>query len=150
MLMTQRRQAQRGLSGMLVIAVLVVLGGLTTYSVGLVTSVHSGYARELSFSRARQAAQAGADWGRFRISNGAAPVCAATQSINTLPGALLPYTVTVRCTLVASVNEAPAAAPINVYQISASACNVPLAGACPNAVASADYVEYQATVRAER
>lgn len=150
--MIAARRSQRGLSGLLVIAVLVMLGGLTTYSVGLVTSVHSGYARELSHSRARQAAAAGAEWGRYRINVPAAPACAALQSINTLPGALRPYTVTVRCALVANVNEAPAPFPpgINVYQITATACNLPVGGQCPNAVATADYVEATTTARAQR
>ena len=30
---------------------------------------------------------------------------------------------------------------LNVYRVSASACNVPAGGNCPNAAASADYVE---------
>lgn len=147
-----RRRSQRGLSGMLVIAVLVMLGGLTTYSVGLVTSVHSGYAREISHARARQAAAAGAEWARFRINTGAAALCTPVQTIATLPGALQLYRVTVRCNLVANVNEAPAPFPpgINVYQITATACNLPAGGQCPNAVASADYVEASTSARAQR
>ncbi len=146
------RRAQRGLSGLLVIAVLVMLGGLTVYSVGLVTSVHSGYARELSHARARQAASTGAEWGRFRINTGAAAACTPVQSIAALPGQLLPYTVTVRCNLVANVNEAPRPFPpgLNVYQITATACNVPLGGQCPNPTMSQDYVQAQVAVRAER
>jgi len=144
---TPRRRC-RGLSGLLVIAVLVMLGGLTTYAVGLVTSVHSGYARELSAARAQQAALAGLDWGRFRISNGAAAICSAAQNLTPLPGTLQPYTVTVRCTASGPYTET--ATLVRIYSISATACNLPAGGNCPNAAASADYVEFTATALAER
>lgn len=133
------RRSQRGLSALLIIAVLVLLGGLTTYAVGLVTSVHSGYAREMLFARADQAAQAGLDWGQFRVRALPAATCTAAQSITTLPGTLQAYTVTVRC--VATGPYAEGAASRRSYRISATACNQPLAGACPNTVAGADYVE---------
>jgi MSHA biogenesis protein MshP len=117
----------------------VLLGGLTTYAVGLVTSAHSGYARELAASRADQAAQAGLDWGQYRVRALPAPTCTAVQSITTLPGALQPYTVTVRCVATGPYTEG--AATPRAYRLTATACNRPLAGACPNTVASADYVE---------
>ena len=131
---------QRGFSGVMIIAVLVMVGAVVPFAVGLVTAVHDGHSRALSFARATQAAEAGLDWGRYRINNGAAATCTALQSINTLPGTLQPYTVSVRCTLSAAVNES--GVPLNAYRVVATACNQPLAGACPNAVAaSADYVE---------
>jgi MSHA biogenesis protein MshP len=133
------RSGQRGFSGVLVIVVLVLLGGISTYAVGLVTSVHSAYARELSHARATQAAEAGLDWGRYRISAGAAATCTAAQSINTLPGTLQPYTVTVRCTASAVLSESGAA--LRAYRISATGCSQPLAGACPNVIGGTDYVE---------
>jgi MSHA biogenesis protein MshP len=133
------RSHQRGLSGLLVLAVLVLLASVSAYAVGLVTSVHSGYARELSHSRASQAAQAGLDWGRYRVLAGAAPLCTAAQNITTLPGTLQPYTVTVRCTTTGPYTET--GAPVRAYRLLATACNQPLAGQCPNAAAGADYVE---------
>lgn len=135
-----RRRAQRGLSGVMVIAVLVMVGAVVPFAVGLVTSVHDGHARALSHQRATAAAEAGLDWGRWRIFNGAAATCTALQSINTLPGTLQPYTVSVRCTLGSSVTES--GVTVNAYRLVATACNQPLAGACPNAAATAgDYVE---------
>ena len=56
-------------------------GALSAYAVGLVTSVHSGYATELSHARATQAAEAGLDWGSCRITNGAAASCVAIQTL---------------------------------------------------------------------
>lgn len=137
------RRSQRGLSALLMIAVLVLLGGLTVYAFGLVTSVHSGYARALSFARADEAAQAGLDWGRYQVSALPAPACTALQTINTLPGTLRPYTVSVRCNVFGPYTEG--GAPVRTYQIRATACNRPFAGACPNAVAGADDVERTVT-----
>ena len=132
------QNAQRGVSGIMVLAILVLLGGLSAYAVGLVTSVHSGYAAELSHARATQAAEAGLDWGRYRVSVPAVANCAAAQNL-TLPSTLAPYRVTVRCTASALLTEG--GVPLRVYRITATACNLPAAGACPNATASADYVE---------
>jgi MSHA biogenesis protein MshP len=141
-------RGQRGLSSLLVIALLALLGGLTTYAVGLVTSVHGDLARELSFARATQAAEAGLDWGRFRISNGAAPQCAASQTLNALPGTLQAYRVTVRC--VANGPYTESGQPRRIFRLTATACNLPAAGLCPNAVASADYVERTVSTLVER
>jgi MSHA biogenesis protein MshP len=138
-----RRKNQRGVSALLIIGVLVMLGGLIPYAFGLLTSVNSGHARELSAARAEQAAQAGLDWGRFRVRTGVTPQCTALQNITTLPGSLQPYTVTVRCT----TSTFPEGGLITTrYRIQADACNVPQAGACPNANASADYVQRTAVV----
>ncbi len=139
---------QRGVSGVMVIAVLVLLGGLSTFAVGLVTSVQGGYARELSYARATLAAEAGLDWGRWRITATAAPLCGAAQTITTLPGALRPYAVTVRCSASGPYTEG--AATVRIYRIDATACNLPAAGSCPSAAASADYVQANASARVER
>jgi len=143
------RRRCRGVSGVLIIAVLVMLGSLTTFAVGLVTSVHSGYARELSASRAQQAALAGLDWARFRIANGGAPlICPVTQTLTTLPGTLQPYAVTV-CWVLNSYPEA--GLTVQLYRITATACNLPAGGNCPNlATPSADYVQFTATAVVER
>ena len=133
------RPRQRGFSAVLMIAVLVLLGGLTTYAVGLVSSVHDGQGRALASTRAEAGAQAGLDWGRYRVTIPATPQCAAAQSINTLPGTLQPYTVTVRCTASGPFNEG--GSPVTHFRIVATACNVPQGGACPNANPTSAYVE---------
>ena len=143
-----RRLCQRGVSGVMVIAVLVLLGGLTTFAVGLVTSVQSSYARELSFARATQAAEAGLDWGRWRVTAVAVPTCSASQTLTTLPGTLLPYAVTVRCTLSGTYLEG--LATVRIYRLDSTACNLPAGGLCPNPVASSDYVQASTSVIVER
>lgn len=142
----QRRQ--RGVSGIMVIAVLVLLSGLSVYAVGLVTSVQDSMARELSHARARLAAEAGLDWGRWRISAGAAALCTASQSLNTLPATLQPYTVTVRCTASGPYTEG--ATTVRRFRIDSVACNLPAGGACPAANVGADYVQASASALAER
>jgi MSHA biogenesis protein MshP len=143
------RHRQRGLSGVMIIAVLVVVGAALPFAVGLVTAVNDGHARSLSFARATQAAEAGLDWGRWRIASGVAPACSALQSINTLPGTLRPYTVSLRCQLSVTVNEG--GSTLRAYRLEATACNQPLAGQCPNAAANAaDYVERRLSTLAHR
>jgi MSHA biogenesis protein MshP len=131
--------SQRGLSSLMVIAVLVVLGTVSAFAVNLVVSAHAGSAREVSHARAGMAARAGLDWGRFRVQALAVPLCAGTQSIAALPGTLAPYTVTVRCSVAAPVQEAGSA--VRAYRLSATACNLPAGAACPNAAGGAGYVE---------
>ncbi len=139
-----KARSQRGLSALLVIAVLVLLGSVTAYAVRLVTTAQAGAARETAHARVVAAARAGLDWGRFRVQVPAVPQCTAAQSIGTLPGALAPYTVTVRCTAGAALQES--GATVRAYRLSATACNRPAGGQCPNAAGGADYVEYGASL----
>lgn len=132
------RRVQRGLSGILVMAALVLMGGLSAYGVTLVTSVQSGFAQELSVARAAQAADAGLEWARFRLTQSAAPLCPAAQTL-VLPGTLANYRVTVRCT--ATGTHTDGAATVRTWLVSATGCN---AAACPGAVGS-DYVERTVT-----
>jgi MSHA biogenesis protein MshP len=134
---------QRGLSSLLVIAVIVMLGSVSAYAVNLVTSAHAGNGLAHAQLRAQGAARAGLDWGRYRIAVPAAPLCTAVQSITTLPGSLAPYTVTVRCSAAAPVQESGVA--VRAYALSVSACNRPAGGQCPNAAGGPDYVERTVT-----
>jgi MSHA biogenesis protein MshP len=135
-----KAHAQRGMSALLVIAVLVLLGSVTAYAVRLVTTAHAGVARETAYTRAVAAARAGLDWGRYRLQVPPAAQCTPTQSIATLPGTLAPYTVTVRCSAGAPRQES--GATVRAYRLSATACNLPAGGQCPNAAAGPDYVEH--------
>jgi MSHA biogenesis protein MshP len=140
----QRRQpaaGQRGVSGVLVILVLVLLASLSTYAVGLITSVHSGFATEVNHARATRAAEAGLDWARFRIVQQGAACVAAPQSV-ALPGPLAAYTVSITCTAGGTDGGATPPSGPTLYQLSAVACNRPQAGQCPNTAApAAQYVE---------
>jgi MSHA biogenesis protein MshP len=130
------RRSQGGFSGVLVLAALVLMGGMSAYGVSLVTSVHSSFAQELSVARATQAAEAGMEWARFRLTRNPVPVCSALQTLN-LPATLANYRVTVRCTATGVHTEG--AVTVRTYRVTATACNAP---ACPGAL-SGDYVERQ-------
>ena len=138
---------QRGVSVVLMLALIVLLGGMLVFTVSVSSSMHAGAAREIGAARAAQAAQAGREWGRFRVRMGAAANCAASINL-TLPLASGAHPVTVRCTLTGTHTEG--AATVRTYQLTATACRPAAAGACPNAVVSSDYVEALATGSSER
>lgn len=142
------RRPARGASSLLLLVILVTLGTLTVHTVGLVTAALGDNSRAISHERATQAAAAGIEWGRFRVSTGAAALCAPLQSINTLPGTLQPYTVTVRCAMAGPFTEGVAVR--RLYRLSAVACLQAGAGGCPAAAAGADYVQASAVAVVER
>lgn len=138
-----RRRAQAGVSGMLVMAALVLMGLLSAYGVSLVTSVHTAFAQELSVARAAQAAEAGLEWARFRITRTPLTICPATQTL-ALPATLSGYRATVTCTLTGTHTEG--AATLRTYLVTSTGCN---AAACPGAV-NGDYVQRQVSAWVQR
>lgn len=145
----RQRQPVRGASAVLVIALLVLLGSLSVYVIGLVSSVNNGYAMEVNLLRATQAAEGGLEWMRFRmLRNNAA--CTLVQNV-VMPGSLGAYTVTVRCTTLGVDNSGPPASFIQ-YRVTATACNIPQAGSCPNNSINpgTDYVERRVTALVDR
>jgi MSHA biogenesis protein MshP len=131
MSLRRTRRPARGVSSLLVLALLVTLASLAVHATGLVTAAIGDDARALAEARAAEAAAAGLEWGRRRAAVPAVPVCTPVQTITTLPGTLQPFAVTVRCAAGPLVVDA--GVPLRRYQLTATACNVPLAGACPNA-----------------
>lgn len=144
-----RARSVRGASAVLVIAVLVLLGGLSVHVVGLVSSVNNGYAMEANLMRATQAAESGLEWARFRVLQSNQP-CAPLQNV-VMPGSLGPYTVTVRC-IVGGTDFTGPPATWTQYRLTVTACNLPSAGACPNTGLNPgnDYVERRASALIER
>ncbi len=142
------KRATRGASSLLLLVILVTLGALTVHTVGLVTAALGDNSRAISHERATQAAAAGLEWGRFRAATGAAALCAPVQHINTLPGTLRPYTVTVRCNVAGPYTEG--ATVRRLYRLSAVACLQAGATTCPAAVPGSDYVQATAAGVVER
>ena len=106
--------------------------------------------------RAYQAARAGIEWGAWQVldpnhtlnpatcSPVVLPGCpAASTNLSGLDGSLSPFTVTVTCSAVINAPTTEGNREIGAYQIIATACNQPSAGACPNASPAAGYVERQ-------
>lgn len=138
----------QGASSLLVIAVLVLLSGLSVHLVGLVSSVSSGYAMETQLSRAEQAALSGLEWGRYQMMQNNAP-CTPNQNI-ALPGSLSAYTVSLTCNP-GGTDLGPPASAVQ-YRLTATACNIPSAGRCPNTNASpgSDYVQRSVSALIDR
>ena len=141
-----RRVLQRGFAVVAAIFILVVLAALASFITLLSSSQHAGSALDVQGAQAYRAAQAGIDWGLYQALKGASP-CAASSDIGGVGG----MSVTVHCTQVAA-GAAVEAGLGTIYQISATACNLPGAGSpqCPGDAANPNYVERRLTAMAEK
>ncbi|GAB4175873.1 MAG: hypothetical protein Fur0039_18630 [Rhodocyclaceae bacterium] len=136
---------ERGFSMVTAIFLVVTLAALGAFAMNLFRTQQIGAAWDELGARAWQAAQAGIEWGAFQVlRNGGA--CAPSASL-ALPGTLSPFTVTVACS---STAHTEAGNPVTIYTLTATACNQPAAGACPNPAPGADYVERQVQAAVER
>ena len=136
---------QRGFSIVTAIFLIVVLAALGAFAVSMFRAQQSSAAFDELGARGYQAAQAGIEWGAWQVlRNGGA--CAAATS-HALPGSLVLFTVTVGCT---STAHTEAGNPVTIYQLTATACNQPAAGACPNPAPGVEYVERQVRAAVER
>jgi MSHA biogenesis protein MshP len=131
-----------GFSIVTAIFLVVVLASLAVAVTSLSTTQQTGSALDLLGSRAYEAARSGVEYGVYQqqINNS----CAATRSF--VPGgSLASFTVTVQCV----VNATPGMdASINRITVTATACNQPAGGVCPNpAPTSVDYVQRVVTVQ---
>lgn len=136
---------QRGFSIITAIFLVVVLAALGVFAVSMSRVQQQTAALDEMGLRAYQGAQAGIEWGGWQVlRNGGA--CAAATNL-ALPGTLSSFTVTVNC---ASTAHTEAGNPVTIYRLTATACNQPAAGACPNPAPGADYVERQVQGAVER
>lgn len=118
------------------VALFLVLGiaGLGAALSYAVTAQNRNVAMDVAGTEAFFAASAGLDYGVYQVFKNTA--CA---SVNLVPAAWGGrYTVTVTCSA-SAFNDGGA---LNIYEITATACNRPSAGACPGA-AGEGYVERQ-------
>jgi MSHA biogenesis protein MshP len=145
------RRAQRGFTLITAVFLLVVLSLLGVFIVSVTGLQQSSQHLDVQGVRAYQAARAGIEWGAWQvldpnnaIGTPALPVCPASPTnLAGLAGSLSPFTVTVTCS--ATINSPTTEGNRNVgaYQIIATACNQPAAGACPNPAPASGYVERQ-------
>lgn len=137
-----RRRLAAGFSVVTALFLVVVLSLLGAAVMTLSTAQQTSSALDLLGARAYEAARAGVEYGLYQqLINGS---CAANRSFP-LGGSLSTFTVTVLCT----VNATPGmGAGMNRITVTATACNQPAGGACPNAATtSADYVQRTVTVQ---
>jgi MSHA biogenesis protein MshP len=138
---------QRGFSSVLVIVALLLMASLMAFGVTILSSTQGGYALELSHARAKQAAQAGLDWGRYQVLRPAVPNCPVLQNV-AMPGSLSVFTVSVRC---ANNSFTEGGVPLKVYTLSVTACLLPAgAPSCPAVSTTSSYVEKTVTTWVER
>ncbi|MRR52081.1 MAG: hypothetical protein EG825_14420 [Rhodocyclaceae bacterium] len=158
------------------IFLLVILAGLGAFMITLSGNQQLGLAQDVNGSRALLAARAGLDWGAcmmvksrdgtnycgtgtatapvaafYTACSGAAGTSTLDHAAGAFPG-LAEFTVSVTCTKTC-VDEGTACptGSSNLYLITATACNSPTAGACPNTTTPGPlYVERQVTTLVEQ
>jgi MSHA biogenesis protein MshP len=136
------RRRHGGFSIISAIFLIVVLSGLAVAAVSLTSSQQTSSALDLLGSRAYEAARSGAEYGIYQQQ--IASTCAATRSF--VPGGTLAaFTVTVQCTVVPTPGMD---SKMDSTTVTATACNQPAGGACPNpAPTGTDYVQRVVTVQ---
>jgi MSHA biogenesis protein MshP len=151
---TWNREA--GLSLVTAIFLMVVLALLGGFMLSLTAVQQASILLDVQGVRAYQSARAGIEWGVFQVldpnhtlnpatcSPVVLPSCpAASTNLSGLAGSFSPFTVTVTCSAVINAPTTEGNREIGAYQLIATACNQPSAGACPNATPGAGYVERQ-------
>ncbi len=110
------RRRERGMSLVVALFVVVVLGLLAAFAIRIGTSQREGSTLRLASDRALQAAKTGTEWAGTRalVSN----ACAANTVLNLTQGALNGFRVTVRCT---STSHIEGAASYRVFDITSFA-----------------------------
>jgi len=133
----------RGFTLASAVFLLVILAGLGAAMVNFATVEHASSALDIQGSRAYQAARAGIEWGLYQGMQNSS--CSATKTFVPPAPTLSTFTVTVTCTSTVAAN-------ISTYKtvetLTATACNQPSGGVCPNAAPgnNASYVQRVVTI----
>lgn len=131
----RRLRRSRGVSIVTAIFLLVVLSGIGAAVVTLSTAQHASAAYDVLGARAYEAARSGVDFAMYELAINKR--CTATNLA--LPGALSAFSVTVQCVKTPMVMSN--GTDLEPVRITATACNQPAAGACPNPAPGPDYVQ---------
>ena len=126
---------QRGFGVIAAIVILVIMAFLATFILVLSNAQQHDAALDMQGARAYAAAMSGSEWGVSQAVTG--NNCAfGTQSMGPING----MTVTVNGA-VAAAGDGQEAGLGTICRIVSTACNLPVAGACPGNNASPAYVE---------
>jgi MSHA biogenesis protein MshP len=148
--LSTKRRLQHGFALVSAIFLLVVLAGLGVAMMTFTTAQHASSGMDVMGARAYQAARAGIEWALFQrlnppVSGGTPTYCALLAGnlpynlIMPAGTTLTPFTVTLTCNV--TYDSAPTGG-ITVRTITATACNQPSNGACPNSSpTSPNYVQ---------
>lgn len=140
-----RRGGDAGFTMISAIFLLVVLAALGAAMVGITQRQQLGSAAELDSARALQSARGGLEWAAWQVLQNPAPPAAAPACFGSTNMTVAPFTVTVSCTRTpGSGTVADGVTQLVFYELVATACNAPAAGACPaTGTPGATYVERQ-------
>jgi MSHA biogenesis protein MshP len=135
-LIARRRRRSRGVSLLTAIFLLVVLSGIGAAVVTLSMAQHTSSAYDVLGARAYEAARSGVDFAMYDLAINKR--CVTTNLA--LPATLAGFTVTVQCAQTPML-MADGTTDLKPVRITATACNQPAGGACPNAAPGPDYVQ---------
>ncbi|MGE5452267.1 MAG: hypothetical protein ACM3VZ_10565 [Acidobacteriota bacterium] len=143
---------QRGFSSVLLIAIIVLLAGMTRFALQFVGGAEGAAALQLQAARAQRAAEAGIEWQRYQLRNFAPGGCAPATNFG-IPSVSGNFPVTVTCSRTpnAGVIHQENGVSVYTYSFTATACwPAGAGGRCPNpaAVLPSDYVERAVTAQA--
>ena len=141
---------QRGFSTVLLIAIIVLLAGMTSFALQFVASAQGSAALDVKAVQVQQAAEAAIEWQRYRIRT---LVPAAAGCVNTnvvLPFSAGNITATVTCyrTPTATTVHTEAGKSVYTYAFTAEACWPAGPTGCPNATPPANYIYRKITASA--
>ena len=150
------RNPEAGFGIVTAVFLLVVLALLGAFMLSVTGLQQSSLQLDVQGVRAYQAARAGIEWGAWQVLDPnhtlnpvtCSPVVlagcpAASTNLSGLAGSFSPFTVTVTCSATINAPTTEGNRNVGAYQIIATACNQPSAGACPNASPASGYVERQ-------
>jgi MSHA biogenesis protein MshP len=138
------KRFQQGFALVSAIFILVVLAALGGFVASISSFQQIGSAMDVQGVRAYEAARSGLEWGLYQVNvvNSHGSCAASSGSFTPAAPTLSGFTVTVSCTAVADTHGGP-----TIYTLSSFACNMPLAGACPNTGSTSGfYVERRVVV----
>lgn len=136
---------QRGFSSVLLIVIVVMLAGMTTFALRFVAGSQGSAATQLQAMRAQRAAEAAIEWQRYRLYKQLPGACTASTNLS-MPSVSGAFPVTVKCQVTVSPKES--GQTVNVFLFTATACWPASAGTCPALVPPDDYVQRAITAQA--
>jgi MSHA biogenesis protein MshP len=131
-----RLYRSRGVGIVTAIFLLVVLSGIGAAIVTFATAQQQAGVLDLLGTRAYEAARTGIEYGLYQNQRNNVP-CPAANFAG--PGSLSQMTISVTCSQTSS--QMADGTSLTRTAITATACNQPSNGACPNAAPGVDYVQ---------
>ena len=143
-LITPRDRKLGGFAIVSALFIIVALAALGAFIAVVSGGQQIGSTYDLNGARAYYAARAGAEWGAANALGNNACVAATNFPLNTVNN----MAITVNCNVTAT-GDAVEAGLQTIWTITATACNQPLAGACPGNAGGGNYVERRVQIVVE-